>query len=327
MFQDFVADPFAWFDKLNLTLKGNNFNFFQKYDRLRNTAFWIAIISLIAWFTLGFDSTPLQFLHVLYEGIPGFLSGQLSGNDLIAIYHNFYGKEMHYSAFVIYGLEYWYLSTHFKEHLGIKKSKNVVYSCAITFLSIAVFEWFWILNFSHWQNQPWVSTWRWPQMRILLQNLAFTFAGILGILYMWADSYEMINGKVTDNQLFSFRLTKKAAFLIFLSVASALIWIYYPGHVDIIKVDLLTGETWQNTRNFPQTLYTIDLDPRDNINAGTWFYVENNLIHGWNTLVKILFTLTFLYIGLLRNEKRNSKPLFCHANYYTGPNCRAYRDS
>jgi len=288
-------------DNLNLTFKGNNLNIFQKYKRVRVTAFGLAITCLAAWIVFGFDSTPLQFVHVMYE-LPRFIMGHVSFDDLVVTYNTFYGKEMHYSAFVIYGLMFWFLSRHFEKHLGIKGSKNIAYACSLTFLSIAIFEFYWMGSFAYFQNQPWVITPKWPQLRIHMQNIAFLSVGVLGVLYMYADSFIM-KGKEIIGRNYHFNLNRKACVLVGLSVATALIWWYYPWHVEKFSVQLETGEVWSNGQQFPQTLYTIDLNPTDGVNAGVWFWKENNLIHGWNTLVKIFWTLTILYVGMVKRAE------------------------
>ena len=271
----------------------------------RKAAFVVAMVSLGAWMVFGFDSTPLQFIHVLYEGVPNFLLGKASFNDLVVIYNNFYGKEMHYSAFVIYGLMFWALSRHFSKNLGITKSKNIAFSCSLVFLSVAVFEFFWMASFAFFQKQPWVITPRWPQLRIHLQNILFATVGVLGVLYMWADSYLLdAKGKIVK-RLYKFRWDKIAVCLVGLSISLALFWWFYPGYVERFSVELETGQVWANNRQFPQTLYTIDLNPTDDVNAGEWFFMENNVIHGLNTLVKVVWTFTVFYVGMVQKVKNH----------------------
>lgn len=271
----------------------------------RKAAFVVAMVCLGAWLVFGFDSTPLQFIHVLYEGIPQFLLGKASLGDLVTIYSKYYGCEMHYSAFVIYGLMYWALSRHFHKNLGITKSKNIAFTCSLVFLSVAIFEFFWMGSFAYFQKQPWVITPRWPQLRIHLQNILFLTVGILGILYMWADSYILNEKRKAIGRWFKFRWNKIAIGLIGLSVCSVFLWWFYPSYVERFSVPLKTGETWTNSNLFPQTLYTVDINPSDNVNAGVWFYKENNAIHGLNTLVKILFTVTVFYVGLVKEVKEH----------------------
>lgn len=306
-YQKFAADPFSYVDELSLSVKGNNLNLFQKFHRIQHIAFIGAIICLAAWILLGFDSTPLQFVHALYEGIPPLLQGSGSWQSIINIYQAYYGKEMHYSAFVIYFLLYWGLSKSW-EKAGIVKSKNMVFSFAGMFLAIGVFEWFWILGFSYFQNQPWVSTWRFPQMKILLQNSLFTLAGGLTCLFMLTERWHW-DGKIQGARAYYFQARSwKLWLLIGLSIASALFWIYYPGTVQLLTVPLENGQIWQSSRLFPQTLYTVDLNPQDGINAGVWFWIQNDWIHAVNTGVKAIWAATVYFLFAVKGAiKSNSK--------------------
>lgn len=272
-------------------MKGNNLNIFQKYHKIQRTAFVGAIVFLAAWIIFGFDSTPLQFVHVLYEGVPAWIQGSASLQDLINIYTSFYGKEMHYSAFVIYFVLFWALSKSW-EKAGITKSKNLVFSFAGMFLAIGMFEWFWILGFSYFQNQPWVSAWQFPQMKILLQNTFFTLAGGLTVLFMLTERWHW-NGKIQGERAYYFQARHWALWLlVMLSIFSALLWIFYPWHVQLLTVQLENGQIWQSSRLFPQTLYTVDVNPEDGINAGVWFWIQDDLIHALNTGVKAIWAAT-----------------------------------
>jgi len=291
----FFDDPYGYVDRLTLIFRGNNLNLFQKYKRIQKTAIYGALVCLAAWIIFGFDSTPLQFIHVLYEGVPAWIGGSASLQDLGGIYSLYYGKEMHYSAFVIYFGLFYALSRSW-EKAGVTESKNLAFSFAGMFLSVAVFEWFWILSFSYFQNQPWISTWSFPQMRILLQNLVFSLVGAVAVLYMLTERWYW-KGKEQLGRAYFFRMKDwKPWVLIGLSVAAALLWIYYPWHVEQISVPLENGKIWVSSRLFPQTLYTVDLDPGDGVNAGVWFWIENDLIHAVNTGVKALWALTTFYI-------------------------------
>lgn len=299
-FQKFVEDPFVFVDNLDLKIKGINLNIFQKFHHVQSVALYGALLCGVAWLIFGFDSTPLQFVHVLYEGIPALISGE--SVDLVAIYNSYYGKEMHYSAFVIYGLLYYFMSKNF-ERAGIKGTKNMVYSFAVMFFSISIFEWFWITSFAVFQNQPWAFTWQFPQMKILIQNSGFFVVGILTSLYMVTDRYFWNKNNEPTTRRFWFNWKSPLFLLVLVStVVATLFWIYYPLHVDPLSVELATGETWHNSRMFPQTLYTIDLNPLDGENAGVWFWIENNMIHGVNTLVKILFSISTYMAFRVKNH-------------------------
>lgn len=298
-FETYYHDPFLFFDTLTPSFRGHIFNPFLKFRLQRRIAFFMAILlGLIPWILFGFDSCIAQPMMMLYR-IPALLTNQITYETWLGTWSEYYGKEMHYSAFLIYGLMYWALSRHFDVNLGIKRSKNVLYSASLTFLSIALFEFYWMGSYATFQNQPWVISPRWPQLRIIFQNLAFLIVGVGTVVYIWADSY-ILEGKKIVGRTYTFNLNRKALLLIGLSIGLALLWIYYPGYVERITVTLETGETWSNTSRFPQTLYTIDMNPNDNVNAGEWFFLENNMVHGLNTLVKVVWTFTIFYIGKLK---------------------------
>lgn len=296
---EFYADPFEAVDSLNLGFKIRgqdfSFNFFQKWRKLRATALGVVVVCSVLWIFLGFDSTPLQFIHALYE-VPRWLFGSGSFQDVINQYVIHYGKEMHYSAFVIYGAMFYFFSSHFEKTMSWTGSRNICYSSAIVFLAVSVFEFFWMFSFATFQNQAWIITPAWPQLRIHLQNLAFLLVGSLTILYMWIDSFEINEKKDIIRRFYTFRVNWIALALVLLAIGSAIFWIYYPGHVEPLSVTLDSGEIWTNTRLFPQTLYTIDLNPTDGVNAGEWFWIEDNFIHGINTYVKAVWSLVFVYV-------------------------------
>lgn len=298
--QSFVEDPFAFMDNLDLKVSAINFNIFKKFKHVQKVALGGALIALVAWMIFGFDSTPIQFIHVVSEGFPQLIAGE--SVDLLGIYNSYYGKEMHYSAFVVYGLLYFFMSRSF-EKAGILGTKNMVYSFAVMFFSISVFEWFWIICFGVFQNQPWAFTWAFPQMKILIQNSGFFLAGILTSIYMFTDRFHYEKGQPTSRRFFFNWKNWKLWAVLSATIATSLIWIYYPWDVQLFTVVLDHGEIWSSSRMFPQTLYTIDLNPLDAVNAGDWFWIENNLIHGWNTLVKFLFSISTYYIFRVKKHE------------------------
>jgi hypothetical protein len=301
-FKKFAEDPFVFVDQLDLSFKGINLNIFQKFKHVQKVALYGSIVALVAWILFGFDSTPLQFIHVIYEGIPALISGE--SVDLLAIYNSYYGKEMHYSAFVIYGLLYYFLSKNL-EKSGIIGTKNMVYSFAVMFFSISVFEWFWIISFAVFQNQPWAFTWAFPQLKILIQNSGFFVAGALTAVYMFTDrfNWDMKTQEAISRRFFFVWKSWKLWVILGLTFGAAMLWIYYPFDVQLLTVPLENGEVWSSSRMFPQTLYTIDLNPNDNINAGDWFWIENNLIHGLNTVTKVFFTMSFYYMFRVKKNE------------------------
>ena len=296
--QQFYVNPFGFIDSLNVTFHGNNLNIFQKHVRVRKVAFAVALFSLLAWVTLGFDSAILQFYYPVETLGIGILHGNIPTFDqLHARYDWAYGKEMHWSAFVIYGLMFWFLSKHFHS-CGIEKSKNLAYTFACCFFAISVFEFFWMGSYSYFQNQPWVATFMMPQLRIIMQNIGFFSVGVIGIFYMWVDSF-ILKGKEIVRRTYCFNWNWKALLLIVASITLAVLWWLYPFHVDFITVKTTVG-LWTNSNHFPQTLYTIDVNPLDSVNAGIWFYVGNNWVHALNTLVKAVWAFTIVYIAKIR---------------------------
>lgn len=281
-----------------MSFKGYDLNIFHDDIGIRKVSLWFALVCLGFWVVMGFDSSPYQMLEALFQ-IPGLIMGTKNMGNLLSTYNSFYGKEMHWSAFVIYVLLYWGVSKNWAR-VGVVKTKNVVYSFAAMFLAIGVFEWFWMIGFATFQNQPWVIKWQWPQLRILLQNTVYTIFGVFAALYIWVDSHKFADGKVVveeqpdgkmvypRNWLFDLN-SWKLWIVVVAGVAAALLWIYYPWGVQQISVTLENGVVWHSSRMFPQTLYTVNLDPAGAVNSGVWFYVENNWIHGLNTIVKALF--------------------------------------
>ena len=232
--------------------------------------------------------------------LPEFFRGEIQLADLIKTWEEFYGKDFHYSALVIYGLCFYYLSKHYEKY-GIVGSRNVAYSAAWTWLSIGIFELYWMASYSYFQGQPWVLKLQFPQLRIIIQNIIGMFtAGGLTVLYCYVDSCVLNKKGDVVGRLWRFNWNKITWFLVAASIISAVFWWFYPGYVERFSVTYETGETWTNSDRFPQTLYTIDVNPQDSINAGVWYWKENDLVHGWNTLVKVLFTLCLFNIGRVK---------------------------
>lgn len=294
-----MKEPFKWLDTRNLRFSFFNFNLFQNYTKMQKTAFWLAVVGAGAWLLFGFDSNAGQLMHVLVN-IPNFVLGRITVDGLVKVWVDMYGKDFHYSALVIYGFCFYFLSKHF-EKFNIRGSKNIAFASVLTWLSIGIFELYWMASFSFFQGQTWVLRLQMPQLRIIIQNIFVMFvAGGLGALYMYAESCKFNKKGDIIGRLWRFNWGKLSVLLVGLSVGLALFWWYYPGYVETFSVTYETGEVWTNNRLFPQTLYTVDVNPSDSINAGVWFWVENDLIHGLNTLVKILFTLTIFNIGRIR---------------------------
>jgi len=291
--EEFKKDPFGYVDHIHLMVKGKDLNIFSDDRGIRKVAFWFAFFCLIMWVLEGFDSSTFQIIYAGWA-LPSLLLGHINWSQFMVIYNQYYGKEMHWSAFVIYVFLYWAVSRNFLK-VGVYRTKNVLYSFAAMFLAAGLFEWFWMSSFATFQHQPWVITWQMPQMRILLQDFLLVLAGGLGAFYIWVDSFKLENHVITG-RFWTFQWKSwKLWVLVGLSAASALFWIYYPGSVPVFSVSLKNGQIWHSSRLFPQTLYTINLNPGGSVNAGTWFYFQNNLVHGVNTGVKSIWALTVYY--------------------------------
>jgi len=91
-----------------------------------------------------------------------------------------YGVTLHYSVFLIYGIEYaalnWWMDTARK----IKGIRNLVISVLWTVFSVAVFEWFWGVGYAFLHGEWWVLT---PQNTVFTELIIITVMGSLGGLY------------------------------------------------------------------------------------------------------------------------------------------------
>ncbi len=293
------TDPFQWMDRLDLSVGRFDFNLLAKYRYLQTSALLLAILAGGCWLLFGFDSCIGQPMMTLYN-LPNYLAGHMTLADLTQVWNNAYGKEFHYSAVVIYGVAFYVLSKHFQKQ-GITGSKNVAYACGLTWVSIGLFELYWMASFAYFQAQPWVLTPAWPQLRILIQNLGcFLLGGGFVLLYMWVDSYILDAAGEPIGRRWHFNWSLVSTLLVLSAIGTAVVWWNYPFQSTQISVTYETGEVWTSSPQFPQTLYTIDVNPHDSLNAGVWFWVENNLLHAWNTLVKVFFTLTFVSVGWIK---------------------------
>jgi hypothetical protein len=206
------------------------------------------------------------------------LIGQATWGDVVAGYYSGYGAWLHWSSLITYALVFYYTSKHFSD-IDIKGTLNSVLSLCVTWLSIGVFEVYWMWCYATFQNQAWVITWVMPQARILVQNTMFLIIGVFGLLYMWGMG-------------FIWQPRHRVPILFFFSVLFSLSWVYYP-----FMVPSLTVGNWTNTNLFPQTLYTVLNDPHPEVNAGVAYWVQGDLIHFYNVVVKALMAWLVLEVG------------------------------
>ena len=208
---------------------------------------------------------------------------------------------MHWSAFTIYGLLYWSTSWHLENELGFTKTRNAAFSLAFTLFNIGIFEWCWMYGYAYFHDQWWTVTWVMPQLRIIIQNVAFTFIGLSTLLLFWLQSLVHDEDGKIIGRLYRFRPSKNLLAIGIITVFFATLWVYYPWNVKPIETYVEGYGLWKNSNLFPQTLYTVDTNLLDSVNAGEWFYVQDDLVHFMNTWVKILLAL--IGIVYIRNWK------------------------
>lgn len=129
----------------------SDWNFLSATRAQRLTALLMSGIALFLWLARGWDS-----------GIGP------------------YGISLHYSVFVIYGLEYallnWWLDTVHK----IKGIRNLIVSSMVTVGSVALFEWYWGIGYAFIHGEKWVLT---PLNTVFTELILITIIGIIGGLY------------------------------------------------------------------------------------------------------------------------------------------------
>jgi len=291
----FKVEPFKTIDSINLNFHGFQFNILRDDLKLRKALFQIFfIIPLACWLLLGSDSTIDQAAYLIFVGIPNFLLGHYSFNQLLATYSNHYGLGTHWSASVIYTLLFIGISKHLREELDLKNSENLAFTTCFVGLTIATFEFFWMISYYHFQNQTWILSLRFPQLRIILQNVMFSLPAIIIFpFWKWKTHH--------------FNINTKTLFYVSTTIILILIWFNYGliFPVEQLKVDVEGFGTWISSKRFPQTMYTIDMNVSDNIAVGEMFYVQNNAIHFVNNTAKIMLSLAFYNLFKIRELKKN----------------------
>jgi len=295
--KEYYQDPFGFFDKTYINILGMDLLLFKYHDRLRKIFWWGSWAALLAWVVMGFDSGYGQIEYALYALKDSlFVPSTTPLWERMLIGWNWaYGKTMHWSAFTIYGLLYWSTSWHLERELGFTETKNSAYSLAFTMLNIGLFEWGWMYGYAFFHDQWWNVTWKMPQLRILIQNVSFTFVGLSTLLLLWVQSHVHDEDGNVIGRLYTFKPSKSLLAISLITVSFAALWVYYPYDVKSVETYIEGYGIWQNSKLFPQTLYTVDTNILDDVNAGEWFYVQDDMVHFMNTFVKTLLSLTGLY--------------------------------
>jgi len=302
--KEYYQDPFGFFDKTYINILGMDLLLFKYHDRLRKIFWWGSWAALVAWMVMGFDSGYGQIEYALYAVKDYFLSPSSTPfwESVTLAWNWAYGKTMHWSAFTIYGLLYWATSWHLERELGFTKTKNAAYSLAFTMFNIGIFEWCWMYGYAFFHDQWWNVTWKMPQLRILIQNVSFTFVGISTLLLFWVQSHVHDEDGNVIGRFYTFRASMPLIIIFTITIVAGARWVNYPFDVKPVETYIEGYGNWTNSDKFPQTLYTVDTNLLDDVNAGEWFYVEDDMVHLWNTGVKAI--LAFSGLLYVRSWKR-----------------------
>jgi hypothetical protein len=289
--------PFNKVDKLKITFKGYDLTSVFRPDGWRKYAILFIIISGLGWIYFGYDGCYDQF-EMLGKTIPSLLFGTKTWTEVLTLTEGRYGIGTHFSAGIIYALLFYAISKYY-EKIDIKGSLNLVFSISLTVFSISIFEFSWMSSYYWAQQQFWVLIPLTKQASILYQNLLFLTGGVFLILFVVGSPCK-------------FRINKKLGFLILFSISIWTFWYFYPLSTPQLVVDANTERFWLSNSyttvgwhnnlwfsfpNFPQTMYTIDLNPSDEKGVGVPFFVEDNIVHTVNTVMKIVWAYTFFYVG------------------------------
>ena len=126
----------------------SNWNFLSATKAQRYTAYIMVGIVTFLWIIRGWDS-----------GITT------------------YGTSLHYSVFVIYGLEYALLNWWMDHVENIRGVRNLTIGVLWTVFSVAVFEWYWGLGYALFYGETWVLT---SLNNVYTELIVITLTGALG---------------------------------------------------------------------------------------------------------------------------------------------------
>lgn len=271
---------------------------FNPMFALQNISMWrkyflvCVIVTGSCWVFFGFDSSwsmlkpYIDYVTSIFIKNPiGEIAIGIPFKELRGQAQFYYGVGNHFSAPVIYGLSFIYLSRYL-EDIGIEKSLNFCSSTGLSLMNIGIFEWSWNLCYSQLQNQPWTIMFRWKQASNLTMFTLFIVIGVFILVYLYSVGYQP-------------RVDTTTIFFAGVAISLWLLWIFYPFPIGNLEVSTTAG-VWTNTRMFPQTYYAVDVNPLDKIAIGVPHFVENNSIHVLNVLAKIFTTLAILWFSLVR---------------------------
>ena len=283
----FPPPPFNKLDRFHYKIKGFDLGYLFKPNGWRIYVLFGVIIGSLGWTFFGYEGTFDQVERVV-KILPSILVGTKTLADISVVAHAHYGIGTHFSAAVIYGVMFYALSKYY-ETVNIKRSLNIFMTFAFTAFAISIFEYTWMASYYTAQHQFWVLAPLTRQASILYQNLIFLIAGIFAIV-------------LVANPLFPYRFRKNRKFYCLVGLCLGLwaFWYFYPLPTKQLQVELETGEVWTSYPNFPQTMYTIDRNPHDNDAVGEPFFVEDNIVHTVNNVMKIVWAYTVFYFGKVK---------------------------
>lgn len=269
MMKDVFETINVWDSRLNL---------FRDHSYIRKVALIFSALMFIPWIVLGFDS-GIGMLEIW--------------NNNFNIDYSAYGKSLHFSAFVIYGFLFVGISKYL-EKLQLTKSKNVFYTACLSVFNIGIFEMWYMGAFATFQMNRSLTEWFFTDFWEIpvVMNFMFVVLGAVALLSFYVDSFKL-NSKKVVGRFYKFTDSKGLFFLLILLLISISLWIYFPFHVQTISIN-----GWRSSRFFPQTHYAY---------VDSTLYVENNLLHLVNLIVKGLFAFTQFYILTRFKRKVYSK--------------------
>ena len=288
----FLKSPFDALDNLDLKIFRFQLNIFKDEKKLREALIIpFFVIPALMWMLLGSDSTVDQATIVLIN-LPKYLFGQMTFDEVVGSYQHWYGLGTHWSAAVIYALLFYGISKHLSD-IGIKKSQNVAITVAFVGFTISSFEFFWQISYSLCQQQGWIVSLEYPQLRILLQDLMMFIPAVIIMMGMNYKEY-------------GFNIDKTTLVLAVSTIGICYLWLnyglYFP--VERLTVYVQGFGNWTSSIHFPQTMYTVKMDATSSKTIGELFYVHDDAIHLVNNVAKIVMSLTLYKFFQIKRVKR-----------------------
>lgn len=286
------STPFQWID----SHRDNYFlGIFSDPRHWRRRFTELALASAFLWAVLGFDSTwemvdpllgyawrdPVWTLRALLS------PGGDGWNQIAASMWSMYGLGNHWSAPVIYGFAYVWLSRRLEDE-GVRGSANFFCTSALSLGNVGLFELAWNRLYSLFQGQAWTCVFAWPQSKNLAFFSVFVVVGVLALVLL------QVNG-------FRVRVTRGKGFLLLAAAALWALWVFYPFPAARVAVETAWG-MWASSPLFPQTFYAVKvLD--DGLAQGLPFYAPDTLLHLVNVLCKAASALAVASLSAVtRNE-------------------------